>query len=86
METVGMMSNWRYAMKPRSQDLLREALDLPPVERADLADRLLSSLDVPDQAVDDVWRKEIAARLDAYRSGKAPTLSAEDVIAEYRKR
>jgi putative addiction module component (TIGR02574 family) len=73
-------------MKPKSEDLLREALDLPPIERADLADRLLTSLDGPDKAIDDVWRKEIAARLDAYRSGKAPTVSAEDILAEHRRR
>lgn len=71
-------------MKPKSQDLLKEALDLPPIERAALADRLLASLDKPDEAVDEVWRKEIAARLRAYRSGTATTVSAEDILAEYR--
>jgi putative addiction module component (TIGR02574 family) len=73
-------------MKPKSQELLKEALDLPPIERADLADRLLSSLDMPDKAIDDTWRKEIGARLNAYRSGKAPTVSAEDILAEYRRK
>ena len=73
-------------MKPKSQDLIKEALDLPPIERANLADRLLSSLDTPDKAVDDVWRKEITARLSAYRSGKAPTVAAEDLLAEYRRK
>jgi putative addiction module component (TIGR02574 family) len=71
-------------VKPKSQDLLKEALDLPPIERAALADRLLASLDKPDEAVDEVWRKEIAARLRAYRSGTATTVSAEDILAEYR--
>lgn len=71
-------------MKPKSQDLLKEALDLPPIERAALADRLLASLDKPDEAVDEVWRKEIGARLRAYRSGTAATVSAEDILAEYR--
>jgi len=73
-------------MKSKSEDLLREALDLPAIERANLVDRLLSSLDTPDKAIDDVWRKEIGARLDAYRTGKAPTVSAEDVLAEYRRK
>lgn len=71
-------------MKPESKDLLREALELPPIERATLVDQLLNSLDKPDEAVDGVWRKEIAARLRAYRSGTASTVSAEDVLAEYR--
>jgi putative addiction module component (TIGR02574 family) len=71
-------------VKTKSQDLLKEALDLPPIERAALADQLLASLDKPDEAVDEVWRKEIAARLRAYRSGTATTVSAEDILAEYR--
>ena len=71
-------------MKPESENLLKEALELPPIERAALVDRLLNSLDKADDAVDQVWRKEIAARLHAYRSGTAVTVSAEDVLAEYR--
>jgi putative addiction module component (TIGR02574 family) len=73
-------------MKPESEDLLKEALELSPIERAALVDRLITSLDRPDDAVDQVWRKEIAARLRAYRSGTAATVSAEDIIAEYRAR
>lgn len=68
-------------MKPRSKELLKEALDLPPIERAALVDQLLSSLDKPDEAVDEVWRKEIDARLRAYRSGAVQTVSAEDILA-----
>jgi putative addiction module component (TIGR02574 family) len=73
-------------MKPESENLLKEALELPPIERAALVDRLLHSLDKPDDAVDQVWRKEIAARLRAYRSGTAATVSAEDVLGIHVKR
>jgi putative addiction module component (TIGR02574 family) len=66
--------------------VLREALDLPPIERADLVDRLLSSLDTPDEALDQEWRKEIGARLNAYRSGKAATISADEILVEYRRK
>jgi putative addiction module component (TIGR02574 family) len=78
--------DWSHIMKAKSETLLKEALDLPPAERAALVDRLLSSLDQPDEAIDDLWRKEIAARLQAYRSGVAATVSAEDILAEYRER
>jgi putative addiction module component (TIGR02574 family) len=59
-------------------------LDLPPIERAALVAQLLNSLDKPDEAVDAVWRKEIPARLRAYRTGAAETVSAEEILAEYR--
>jgi putative addiction module component (TIGR02574 family) len=75
---------WRRAVEPKSQDVLKEALDLPPIERAALVDELLASLDKPDEAIDEVWRKEIAARLRAYRSGTAATVSAEEILADYR--
>jgi putative addiction module component (TIGR02574 family) len=81
-----MYSRWRNGMKAKSKDLLKEALDLPAVERARLVDQLLSSLDNPDKSIDDVWRGEIAARLQAYRTGKTPTVSAEDVLSEYRRK
>ena len=71
-------------MKPESENVLREALELSPTERAALVDRLITSLDKPDDAIDQVWRKEIAARLCAYRSGAAATILAEDILAEYR--
>ena len=71
-------------MKAESENLLKAALELPPIERAALVDRLITSLDRPNDAIDQVWRKEIGARLRAYRSGTAATVSAEDVLAEYR--
>ncbi len=71
-------------MKRESEDLLKEALELPAIERAALVDQLLSSLDKPDEAIDKAWRKEIAARLRVYRSGGAVTISADDILAEYR--
>ena len=71
-------------MKRESENLLKEALELPPIERAALVDRLLTSLDKPDDTIDQAWRKEIAARLRAYRSSTTATVSADDILAEYR--
>ncbi len=65
----------------KSKALFKQALDLCPAERAALADQLLTSLDRPDNAIDEVWRKEIAARLRAYRSGTAETTSAEEILS-----
>jgi hypothetical protein len=61
--------DWRCSMKAESEELLREALELLPIERVALVDRLLTSLDKPDDAIDQAWRKEVAARLRASRSG-----------------
>jgi len=37
-------------MTPKSEELLKEALDLPPIERAAMADQLITSLDRPAEA------------------------------------
>lgn len=56
-------------MTSRAQAVLRDALDLPVDERADLAAELLASLDADgseDQAaVEEAWAKEIERRARA---------------------
>lgn len=71
-------------MKPKLDELLKEALELPPIERATIVDRLITSLDRPDDVIDEAWRKEIGDRVRAYRSGAVSTISAEGILAEYR--
>lgn len=66
----------------RSQaEILREALSLSPSERAELAERLLSSLDAPDRRkLDSLWAHEVEDRLDAYEQGRIATIPAEHVF------
>ena len=73
-------------MKSRIEDVLKEAMELPAVERAGLIDRLISSLDTPDKTIDSVWQKEINKRLDAYKAGKIETVSLKEVLAKYREK
>jgi putative addiction module component (TIGR02574 family) len=63
--------------------VLKEALALPSIARAALADQLLASLELTSPAVDGVWRKEIEARLAAYESGRMEAVPLERVLAKY---
>ena len=65
-----------------SEQLRREVLTLPLAERAALIDDLLSSLDQPDTALDDLWLEEAKQRFAAYKSGQMEWIDAEDVFAE----
>ena len=65
--------------------ILREALKLPAVERANLAEHLLSSLDQPDEHVDALWSKEVEDRVNAYQSGKIKAVSLKEVLSKYKK-
>jgi hypothetical protein len=67
--------------------LEKEALRLPPGERALLADMLLGSLD--DEAAREVeaaWVRVAEERLAAYRRGDEPASDGPQVIAELRSR
>jgi len=68
-----------------ARQILKDVLELPPIERASIADQLLSSLDRPDETVDALWRKEVESRLSAYREGKIKAVPLEEVLAKYRK-
>jgi hypothetical protein len=46
------------------------------MERAALVDRFLDSLDKPDEAIDRVWRKEMAAPEDRALLGSNPSAAA----------
>jgi putative addiction module component (TIGR02574 family) len=62
--------------------ILQYALDLPALERATLAEALLSSLDRPDPRIDEHWAKEAEDRLTDFQAGRMKSISAEDVFEE----
>ncbi len=65
-------------------DMLKKALLLSPIERAELVDQLLLSLDHPDRNLDVLWAKESENRLDAYEAGKLKAIALEQVLEKYK--
>ena len=65
--------------------ILDQALELSASERANVAEKLLFSLDKPDSKIDDLWAKEADSRVEAYKNGKIEAISAEKVFAKYRR-
>lgn len=64
----------------KKQLLLDEALRLPEGDRADIAAKLIESLDgEPETDVDAAWAKEIERRCAAVDSGEAVTSDWETV-------
>jgi len=66
------------------QEIIDRALSLPPADKALVVDKLLSSLDQPDEAMDALWRREVEDRIRAYKEGKLKSVSLEEVLAKYR--
>jgi len=67
-----------------TDNILKETLTLRPSEKAQLIDRLISTLDKPDKEIDELWAKEADDRIDAYDQGKLKAVSLEKVLQKYR--
>lgn len=72
-------------MSTQTKEILNQALGLPPIEKARLVDCLLSSLDKPDEAIDNLWREEVEKRLEAHQAGKLNSVSLSQVLSKYQQ-
>jgi putative addiction module component (TIGR02574 family) len=71
----------RQNLSVKFRQILSQALSLPPIERAELADQLLMSLNMPtSKVIDEEWSKEVEERLDAYERGEIITVPADEVF------
>lgn len=69
------------------EEVAAAALAMPIEARAELADRLLSSIDAPDQAsIDAAWGAEAERRIDQLDRGEVSLIPGDDLMAELRKR
>ena len=70
-------------MTERAEQILAEALELPPVERAELVESLLSSFEFKDRkAIDALWAQEAEDRIDSFDRGQISTIPVEKVFAD----
>ena len=66
-------------------ELAKRAQELPPEERAQLAQELLESVDhESDPQVQAAWDEEILRRIAMYERGEAKLTSAEEVFEAAR--
>lgn len=74
-------------MTVQPEELLRDALSLPPEARAALADSLLDSLDTEvDEDAADCWREEIHRRLEQIDSGAVEFVPWDEALLTLRAR
>jgi putative addiction module component (TIGR02574 family) len=73
-------------MTHRAESILYQALELPPIERAQLIEQLLSSFEFPArQGLDQLWAAEAETRIDAFELGKISTFSLQDAFDSLEK-
>jgi putative addiction module component (TIGR02574 family) len=76
-----------YAMSPKTEQIVREVLELPREDRAFLAERLLESLDFEEPfELSDEWKEEIARRCREIEAGTVELIPSETVLKEAAER
>ncbi len=66
------------------KDILEKAISLQPIEKAELVDSLISSLDKSDSLLDQLWANEAESRLTAYKNGELKSISLNEVLSKYK--
>jgi putative addiction module component (TIGR02574 family) len=70
-------------MSETQKELLHDVMSLSPLERAQIVDEIMLSLDQPDEKIDALWKEEIESRISAYEKGDLKTVSLNDVLSKY---
>jgi putative addiction module component (TIGR02574 family) len=74
-------------MSNNTQKVLSDALELAPIERAELVEHILSSFEFPKRkSLDELWAREVEERISAYEQGKLNTISAQEVFRKIEKK
>ncbi len=71
-------------MNTTSQSIIEQAKQLSALEKIEVVDALLASVDKPDAEIDKQWAREAEDRLAAYRRGEIKVLDLNQVLAKYR--
>ena len=71
-------------MNSTSRAIIEQAKQLSALEKIEVVDALLASVDKPDAEVDKQWANEAEDRLAAYRRGEVKALDLNQVLAKYR--
>lgn len=67
--------------------VLRDAMTLTPMERAELIDALLQSFNSnPDARIMDAWKVEAESRIDAFEAGELTDDSGEAMFDRVNRR
>ena len=73
-------------MTTQTEQVLKKAVHLPPTERAELVEQILSSFDLSSRnEIDALWAEEAEDRIDAYDQGQIKAVPASRVFEKIAK-
>ena len=63
--------------------ILKQAIHLPAIDRAELVEEILTSFDSPErQKIDALWAKEAERRLESFSAGHMKAQPAKQVFSK----
>ena len=66
-----------------TEEIIISAIKLTPVERFEIIDSVLRSLNHPDPEIDELWIEEAKLRLQTYRAGLIEGIPAENIFGGF---
>jgi putative addiction module component (TIGR02574 family) len=72
-------------MTKTAEKLAAEIHSLSDIEKLQLVDAILTDLDKPDPEIDRIWAEEARKRWAAYKAGRIPTVSYQEVMDRHRR-
>jgi putative addiction module component (TIGR02574 family) len=69
----------------RNNPMIEQLITLPDLDRLQIVDYLLESLDIPNQEIERLWVAEAQDRYAAYTRGELKAIPMEDVFGKYKK-
>ena len=73
-------------MPKHAENILADALELPPTARAELVENLLSSFEFQGRdVINALWAQEAENRIDAFDRGEITSIPAKDIFNEIEK-
>ena len=73
-------------MNAVASEIAAQAQALPPVERAELIESLIESMQHSDKEIEALWAAEAEDRIDALVRGEIETENEPDILAGFRAR
>ena len=71
-------------MATANEEILQQLLALPVETRAAIADKLLESIDPPDERNQRLWAEEAERRITAFERGEMEAVPGDEVFAKLR--
>jgi len=67
------------------EQILNEISPLKPLDKLQLIDKILASLNQSSSSIDEIWAKESEARVHAYDRGLVSVVNEDDVFGKYKR-